>query len=60
MLSRIQACFARNRVLYTYHARREMRMEELGPIGEQEAFEAIQAGEVICDYCLRARSGSMD
>ena len=39
-----------NRALYTRHARNEMRLEEFGPIREQEVFEAIQSGKVIEDY----------
>jgi hypothetical protein len=50
MINRIRDCFATHRVLYTYHARNEMRLEEFGPIREQEVFEAIQSGEIIEDY----------
>jgi len=50
MLNRLQACFATSRVLYTRHARNEMRLEEFGPIYEQEVFEAVQSGKVIEDY----------
>lgn len=50
MIGRIRKCFLENRVLYTQHARDEMRSEELGPIKEQEVFEAVQAGEVIESY----------
>jgi|GEM_PF-5361182 len=50
MISRIRKCLLGNRVLYTQHARHEMRSEELGPIKEQEVFEAVQTGEVIESY----------
>lgn len=43
MLNRLQACFVASRVLYTRHARNKMRLEELGPIYEQEVFEAVQS-----------------
>lgn len=49
-VDRIRACFAENRVLYTYHARQEMRLEEFGPIREQQVFEASQVGETIEEY----------
>jgi len=50
MIGRIKKCFLENRVLYTQHARDEMRSEELGPISEEEVFEAVQTGEVIESY----------
>ena len=50
MLNRLRVCFTVNRVLYTRHARDEMRLEEFGPIREQEGFETIQMGEVIENY----------
>lgn len=50
MIGRIKKCFLENRVLYTQHARDEMRSEELGPIREEEVFEAVQTGEVIESY----------
>ncbi len=50
MLNRLRACFTANRAFYTRHARSEMRLEEFGPIREQEVFEAIQSSEVIEDY----------
>ncbi len=50
MLAWIRTCFAENRVLYTYHARREMRTEEFGPVCEYEVFEEIQNGEIIEEY----------
>ena len=50
MLDRLRSCFTSDRTLYTRHAREEMRLEEFGPICEQEVFEAVQCGEVIEDY----------
>ena len=50
MIGWIKKCFLENRVLYTQHARDEMRSEELGPISEEEVFEAVQTGEVIESY----------
>ena len=50
MISQLRKCFLENRVLYTQHARDEMRSEELGPIREEEVFEAVQTGEVIESY----------
>lgn len=50
MLDRLQTCFKANRVLYTQHARDEMRFEEFGSIGEQEVYEAVCSGEIIEDY----------
>ena len=47
---RLKACFAADRALYTSHARKEMRIEEFGPISEQEVCEAITSGESIEDY----------
>lgn len=43
-------CFATERVLYSGHARREMRDEEFGRITDQEVEEALQSGEVIEMY----------
>ena len=50
MLDHLRACFVSGRVLYTRHARDEMRSEGFGPVREQEVFEAIQAGRIIEDY----------
>ena len=50
MLTELQHCFRENRVLYTQHARREMRDEPFGRILEQEVYEAILASEIIEDY----------
>ncbi len=46
----IRRCFDSEKVLYSAHARREMREEEFGPITDQELYEAICTGEVIEDY----------
>ena len=50
MLEYVQKCFQLERVFYTRHARAEMRLEEFGPIQEQEVFEAVQSGKVIEHY----------
>lgn len=50
MLSRLQNCSHRNQVLYTQHARQEMRDEPFGRIAEHEVYEALLDGEVIEDY----------
>lgn len=50
MLERIQACLAAERAIYTGHARDEMRLEEFGPIREQEVAEAIRSGNIIESY----------
>jgi Domain of unknown function (DUF4258) len=50
MLSTLQRCFHRDRVLYSQHARREMREEPLGRIAEHEVYETLLDGEVIEDY----------
>ncbi len=46
----IRRCFDSERVLYSTHARREMRLEEFGPIADQEIYEAVCDGEVIETY----------
>lgn len=38
------------RAIYTRHARDGMRLEEFGPIREQEGAEAIQSGKIIESY----------
>ena len=50
MLVELQRCFREDRVLYTQHARREMRGEPFGRILEQEVYETTSAGEIIEDY----------
>jgi hypothetical protein len=46
----IRRCFVTERVLYSGHARREMRDEEFGPITDREVEEALQSGEVLEMY----------
>lgn len=46
----IRRCFDSDRVLYSGHARREMREDEFGSITDQEVYEAICTGEVIETY----------
>src|SRR5437016_5282116 len=49
-LSVLQSCFERESVLYSIHARREMRQEDLGEISEAEVREAVVSGEIIKEY----------
>ena len=49
-LERIKSCLKSERVLYSGHARKEMRFEEFGQITEQEVYEAILSAEVIEEY----------
>jgi len=49
-LDSIQRCFRSDGVLYTRHAREEMKQEEFGRILEQEVHEAVLCGEVIEEY----------
>lgn len=49
-LEGMRRCFSEHRVLYTQHARQEMRLEEFGAIREQEVFEAVHRGEIIERY----------
>lgn len=46
----IKKCFDANAVLYTSHARREMKAEVFGEINEKEVYEAISACELIKEY----------
>jgi len=50
MLQCIQDCFEASQILYTRHARDEMRFEEFGPIREEEVADAIQSGRIIEHY----------
>jgi len=50
MLAELQRCFREIRVLYTQHARREMRDEPFGHILEVEVYETILSGEIIEAY----------
>ena len=49
-LKDIRRCFESDRVLYSAHARREMRNEEFGPIVDQEVYELVCSGEIIKQY----------
>ncbi len=49
-IENIRRCFESDSVLYTYHARFEMKNEEFGQIKEHEVYEAICTGEVIEEY----------
>lgn len=49
-LNTIQRCFSGGKVLYTKHARDEMRTEPFGKIREEEVFEAVMTGEIIERY----------
>lgn len=52
----VQRCFEEDRVLYSRHARQEMRQDEFGRIWEKEVYEAVNASEVIrWDSELRRR-----
>lgn len=46
----IRSCFESDKVLYTSHARMEMRNEEFGQITDQEVCEARYSCEVIEEY----------
>jgi hypothetical protein len=46
----IRRCFDTDRLLYSGHARREMRAEEFGSITDREVYEAICTAEVIETY----------
>lgn len=46
----VRRCFDSDRVLYTGHARREMRREESGLISDSEIHQAISQGETIETY----------
>ena len=46
----IRRCFTSDRVLYSAHAIREMRDEELGPIADAEVYELVCDGEIIEQY----------
>ena len=50
MIEEIQKCFITDAVVYTQHARWEMRAEEFGPITDREVYEAVCNGEVIEEY----------
>ena len=46
----LRQCFEEDRVLYSRHARVEMRQEELGPVADEAVEERIGSGEVIESY----------
>ncbi len=46
----VQTAFEVDRVLFSQHARHEMRDEPLGRIREQEVAEAVTTAEQIDDY----------
>ena len=46
----IRKNFENESVLYTYHAKTEMEIEEYGQINEEEVFEAVISGEIIENY----------
>lgn len=50
MIDKIKGCFKADRVLYTFHAKEEMRIEESGIIKLAEVNDAIMDGIVIEDY----------
>ena len=50
MLDAIRRCFEGNRVLYSRHARYEMRTEEFGVVSDEDVAEAVAAGEMIENY----------
>jgi len=50
MMLKIKKCFLENKVLYTSHAKTEMRDEEFGNIFEIEVCDAIEDGEIIENY----------
>ena len=50
MIQKVQRCFESNSVLYTRHAKYEMKTEEFGRIFDHEVCEAIYNGEVIEAY----------
>ena len=50
MLITIQRCFKENKVLYTMHAREEMKQEEYGTIIEKEVYQAVLNGKIIEMY----------
>ncbi len=50
LLNEIQRCFRKGEVLYTRHARDEMRTEPFGKIRAEEVLEAVMTGELIERY----------
>jgi hypothetical protein len=50
MIEKIINCFKLERYLYSQHARKEMEVEELGEIKDNEVFEAVLNGKIIENY----------
>jgi hypothetical protein len=50
MIEKIKYCFDTNSVLYSNHAKIEMRIEEFGKIKDIEVYESINSGEIIEEY----------
>jgi len=46
----LRKCLARDAILYTGHARREMKLEPFGEIKEEEVSEAVSTCEVLTAY----------
>ena len=46
----IKECFDTGSVLYTGHARHEMKYEPFGEIREKEGYEAVSTSEVVEEY----------
>ena len=46
----IKKHFVEEKVLYTWHAKNEMKFEEFGTVYENEVFESIMNGEMIERY----------
>lgn len=50
MIEKIINCFKLERYLYSQHARKEMEVEELGEITDNEMFESVLNGKIIENY----------
>lgn len=50
MIEKIINCFKLERYLYSQHARKEMEVEELGEIKDNEVFEAVLNSKIIENY----------
>lgn len=46
----IMECFAREAVLYSLHARREMLTDEFGMVTDEKVGEAVESGELLEEY----------
>ncbi len=49
-LNKLKDCFERDFVLYSNHAKEEMRIEEFGKIKDNEVFEAVSNSQIIENY----------